>query len=87
MTILRRNSAIEEYRFGDCRLVLPRREIWRNGEPVAAEPKVFDLLVYLVQHRDRAVDKNELQDEVWSGTIVTEASGHKVHHEGAKSDR
>lgn len=74
MTILRRNSAVDEYQFDDCRLVIPRREIWRDGNRVDAEPKVFDLLLFLIRNRDRAVDKNELQDEVWSGTIVTEAS-------------
>jgi TolB-like protein/Tfp pilus assembly protein PilF len=74
MTISRRNPDIKEYQFGNCRLVVPPREIWRDDELVAAEPKVFDLLLFLISNRDRAVDKNELQDEVWSGTIVTEAS-------------
>ncbi|MGI9219943.1 MAG: winged helix-turn-helix domain-containing protein [Woeseiaceae bacterium] len=74
MTIMRRNKAVTEYRFGNCRLVVPSREIWRDDELIAAEPKVFDLLLFLIRNRDRAVDKNELQDEVWSGTIVTEAS-------------
>lgn len=65
---------IKEYQFGDCRLLIPLREFWRNDELIATEPKVLDLLLYLIRHRDRAIDKNELQDEVWSGTIVTEAS-------------
>lgn len=74
MTILRRNQAVKEYQFGNCRLVIPPREIWRDGELIATEPKVFDLLLFLISNRDRAVDKNELQDEIWNGTIVTEAS-------------
>ena len=68
------NNKINEFCFGDCRLVVPRREIWRAGELIGAEPRVFNLLLYLVQHRDRAVDKNELQDEIWRGMIVTEAA-------------
>lgn len=50
------------------------RELWRGTELVAMEPKAFDLLAYLIENRDRAVDKNELQDEIWTGTIVTEGA-------------
>lgn len=63
-----------EYRFADCRVDLSRRELWRGEQTIAIEPKAFDLLVYLIRHRDRAVDKNELQDAIWTGTIVTEAA-------------
>ena len=66
--------AIREYRFGDCRVVLTSREIWRGDDLVATEPKAFDLLTYLIRHRDRAVDKDELQDRIWPGTIVTEGA-------------
>jgi adenylate cyclase len=38
------------------------------------EPKVFDLLVHLVLHRDRSVSKDELQDAIWPRTIVTEGA-------------
>lgn len=41
---------------------------------VAVQRKVFDLLLYLIENRDRAVDKNELQDAIWPGTIVTETA-------------
>ena len=60
--------------FGDCRIDLGSRELVRAGEQVSIEPKAFRLLVYLIEHRDRAVSKDELQDEIWPGTIVTEAS-------------
>jgi TolB-like protein/Flp pilus assembly protein TadD len=64
----------EVYRFEDCEVMPARRQILRRGKPVTVEPKVFDLLLYLLEHRDRAVEKNELQDAVWPGVIVTEAS-------------
>ena len=59
--------------FADCRLDSDRRELTRGGEPVAIEPRTFDLLVYLVENRDRAIGKDELQDRVW-GTIVSDAA-------------
>ena len=68
------SSGIREYRFGDCRIDMQAREIRLVDDPVSVEPKVFDLLAYLIENRDRAVDKNELQDEIWVGTVVTEAA-------------
>jgi len=62
------------YRFGEMTLDPQSRELARAGTPVAVEPKVFDLLLFLVEHRGRAVDKDELQDRVWPGVVVTEAS-------------
>ena len=37
-----------------------RRELKRGIKPIAVGPQVFDLLVYLVQNRDRVVSKNDL---------------------------
>jgi DNA-binding winged helix-turn-helix (wHTH) protein/TolB-like protein len=62
------------YEFGAFRLDVARRELTRAGEPVELQPRVFDLLVYLVEHRDAAVSKQQLQDAIWSGVVVTEAS-------------
>jgi DNA-binding winged helix-turn-helix (wHTH) protein/tetratricopeptide (TPR) repeat protein len=38
------------------------------------EPQVFDLIVYLAQHRDRIVSQQELFDILWAGKVVTESS-------------
>ena len=40
----------------------------------AVEPQVFDLLVYLVQNRDRVVSKDDLIASVWQGRIVSEST-------------
>jgi DNA-binding winged helix-turn-helix (wHTH) protein len=60
--------------FGDYELDEARFELRRGGERIAVQPKVLELLVYLVRHRDRVVPKEELLDAVWAGTVVTEAS-------------
>jgi DNA-binding winged helix-turn-helix (wHTH) protein/tetratricopeptide (TPR) repeat protein len=62
------------YRFAGCELDVARRELRRGGAAVDVQPRVFELLVYLVLHRDRAVGKDEIQDAVWAGMVVTEAS-------------
>jgi pimeloyl-ACP methyl ester carboxylesterase/DNA-binding winged helix-turn-helix (wHTH) protein len=51
-----------------------RRELWRGSELVAVEPQVFDLLLYLVQNRDRVVSKDDLIAAVWGGRIVSEST-------------
>ena len=49
-------------------------ELRRNGRAVRMEPQTFDVLTYLVSHRDRVVPKEELMDAVWGGRFVTEAA-------------
>src|SRR5262245_34191051 len=60
--------------FGRYLLDTNRRELWFGAEPVAIEPQVFDLIAYLVQHRDRVVTKDELLQAVWGGRIVSESA-------------
>jgi TolB-like protein/Tfp pilus assembly protein PilF len=60
--------------FGDHTLDTNRRELCRRGEPIAVEPQVFDLLVYLIEHRDRVVSKDDLIGVVWGGRIVSEST-------------
>ena len=59
--------------FGDFELDDGLFELRREGRVVKLPPKTFDLLLYLVRHRDRVVSKSELLDRLWSGEHVTEA--------------
>jgi DNA-binding winged helix-turn-helix (wHTH) protein/alpha-beta hydrolase superfamily lysophospholipase len=58
--------------FGDCEIHCGRRELRRKGTATHVEPQVFDVLVYLVQHRDRVVSKEELIRAVWEGRFVSD---------------
>jgi len=62
------------YRFDNYELDTSRYELSRNGEAVHVEPQVFDVLVHLVEHRDRVVTKAELFDVVWRHQFVSESS-------------
>jgi TolB-like protein len=62
------------FRFGDHVLDIERRELRRGAEPVALEPQVFDLLIYLVRNRGRVVSKDELIDGVWGGRTVSDSA-------------
>jgi pimeloyl-ACP methyl ester carboxylesterase/DNA-binding winged helix-turn-helix (wHTH) protein len=60
--------------FDNYALDIDRRELKRGDDPIALEPQVFDLLVYLVQNRDRVVSKDDLIASVWGGRIVSDST-------------
>jgi DNA-binding winged helix-turn-helix (wHTH) protein/tetratricopeptide (TPR) repeat protein len=60
------------YRFGDYRIDPSARELQHAGELVVLSPKVFDSLAYLIEHRDRAVGRDELIAAVWGKTDVSD---------------
>lgn len=59
-----------KYRFGEFLLDPARRELLRGDSPLRLPPKAFDCLVYLVEHRDRAVGRDELIAAVWGRAEV-----------------
>jgi DNA-binding winged helix-turn-helix (wHTH) protein len=60
--------------FGDCALDTGRRELRRGSELISIGPQVFDILVYLVENRERVVTKDDLLDAVWAKRIVSEST-------------
>src|SRR5262245_6679994 len=60
--------------FEECLLDTDRRELRRGDELVALEPQVFDVLIYLIENRDRVVSKDDLIASVWAGRIVSEST-------------
>jgi TolB-like protein/cytochrome c-type biogenesis protein CcmH/NrfG len=63
-----------QFHFADHELDTDRRELRRGSERVAVEPQVLDLLVLLVENRDRVLSKDDLIESVWGGRIVSEAT-------------
>ncbi len=51
-----------------------QRELRAGGRVLCLQPRIFDLLVYLVRNCDRVVPKDELLDSVWPDVIVTDSS-------------
>ena len=61
------------YEFGDFRLDASKHLLLkRDGEPVPLTPKVFETLLYLLQHRGTGLAKEELMKAIWPDTIVEE---------------
>jgi DNA-binding winged helix-turn-helix (wHTH) protein/pimeloyl-ACP methyl ester carboxylesterase len=62
------------FSFKDFALDGERRELRARGTVVPVEPQVFDLLVYLVENRDRVVSKDDLIASVWGGRVVSDST-------------
>lgn len=60
------------YIFGDYTLDIQRYELCHHGAPVKLRPKVFQVLAYLLAHRDRVVPKQELCDRLWATPGVSD---------------
>lgn len=60
--------------FDDVEISPDERLVLVSGRPVAVGARAFDLLMCLVEHRERVVDKDELLQEVWPGLVVEESN-------------
>ncbi|WP_166838270.1 winged helix-turn-helix domain-containing protein [Rheinheimera pleomorphica] len=59
---------------GEFTVDLDERRIFRQQTELAAEPKVIEVLCYLIEHRERFVSLNELHENVWAGRVVTDTA-------------
>jgi DNA-binding winged helix-turn-helix (wHTH) protein/tetratricopeptide (TPR) repeat protein len=62
------------YEFEGYELDTARLEVRRVGAVLPVEPQVFEVLAYLVEHRDRVVPKEELLDNIWGDRFVSESA-------------
>jgi DNA-binding winged helix-turn-helix (wHTH) protein/predicted esterase len=60
--------------FKDFAIDTARRELRSRGVLIGVEPQVFDLLVHLIENRDRVVSKDDLIASVWGGRIVSDST-------------
>ena len=63
-----------KHAFGPFELDEERRSLTLLGKPQAVQPRVFELLAYLVKNAGRVIPKDELMDVLWPNVIVTESS-------------
>jgi DNA-binding winged helix-turn-helix (wHTH) protein len=61
-------------RFGRCEVRRASRELLVDGRQCRIQPRPFDLLVYLIDHRERVLSIDELLDAIWGHQIVQNSS-------------
>jgi DNA-binding winged helix-turn-helix (wHTH) protein/TolB-like protein/Tfp pilus assembly protein PilF len=63
-----------KYQVGDYLIDTGRYRISSGDTAVPVEPKVFDLLVYLIRNRDRVLTREELFEAIWEGREISDAT-------------
>lgn len=61
-----------DYRFGPWRVATSARELWRDEELQPVARRVFECLAYLIEHRERAVGRDELVAALWGRVDVAD---------------
>ncbi|HUQ31836.1 MAG TPA: tetratricopeptide repeat protein [Pyrinomonadaceae bacterium] len=62
------------YVFGQFLVDVRRRRLLRKGEAVQLTPKAFEMLLALIEDRDRVLEKDELLKKLWPEQFVEEAN-------------
>lgn len=65
--------------FGNVKVNITARTVIKNGNPVSLSLREFDLLSYLCQHKNIAIEKEKLISEVWGAFSTVEPSTLTVH--------
>lgn len=60
------------YEFDDVVVDSDGFRVLKGGEARPLTPRAFDVLLFLIEQRDRVVEKRELFDQFWSGSFVTD---------------
>ena len=62
------------YQFGEFEVDTQNYQLRSNGITVELEPKVFDLLSYLIVNREKLATRDELFENLWPGQTVSDTS-------------
>jgi DNA-binding winged helix-turn-helix (wHTH) protein len=63
-----------QYLFEDYVLDIDRRELRKGDAVLSVEPQVFDVLAFLIRHRERVVSRDELLANVWDGRSISDST-------------
>ena len=62
------------YEFGPFRIDLERYLLLRDDKTVPLSPKVFETLIFLIEHRGTVVKKDDIMSRIWPDTFVEESN-------------
>ena len=62
------------YQFDKFRVDDSTYEVWRDGSRLEAQPQVIDLLIMLIENRDRSVTREEIFDQIWKDRVVSDTT-------------
>ena len=62
------------FQFNQISIDTARFQLCLSNDPISVEPQVFDLLLYLIENRERVVTRSELLENLWKGKVVTDST-------------
>ncbi|MFS1439799.1 winged helix-turn-helix domain-containing protein [Shewanella sp. 10N.286.48.A6] len=62
------------FRFNNIEIDTDRYEIRKDSHVLSVEPKVYDLIIYLIENRQRIISRDELLSQIWAGREVTDTT-------------
>jgi DNA-binding winged helix-turn-helix (wHTH) protein/Tfp pilus assembly protein PilF len=74
LTTKTKGKIVERLAFGRFLLDSRHRVLFRDGTPIPATPKTFDLLEFLASRAGQVLTKEEIIQHVWRGQVVTDAN-------------
>lgn len=72
-------ASFEEIRLGKLKVNVAGREVYMDGQAVALTYKEYELLLYLIENRNRVVPREELLDELWDYNAEIETRTLDIH--------
>jgi DNA-binding winged helix-turn-helix (wHTH) protein/lipoprotein NlpI len=66
------SNTAQSYRFADVVVDCARFAVLKNGQAIKITPRAFEVLLYLIRQRGRVVGKQELFEQVWKETYVSD---------------
>jgi DNA-binding winged helix-turn-helix (wHTH) protein/Tol biopolymer transport system component len=64
---------IIEYQFGQFRVIPAHWKLYCGDEEIKLEPKLYDLLLFLIERRDKVVSKDELLQSLWPNMVIEQS--------------
>lgn len=62
------------YQLGNIQIDTTQFKVMADGRAISVEPKVFDLIIYLITHRDVVITRDELFSQIWKGRAVSDTT-------------
>lgn len=72
-------ASFEEIRLGKLKVNVAGREVYMDGQAVVLTYKEYELLLYLIENRNRVVPREELLDELWDYNAEIETRTLDIH--------
>jgi len=65
--------------FGNLKIDYGRREVRINDSPINLKPKEFDLLYYLIKHKNQVLTRDHILESVWGWEYIGDSRTVDVH--------